>query len=86
VEPAAKKNARAPRSDDEDSVAIDLDGGHADVTVGTDSRVNGRHTSERSTDRSTPGPIVTHAPLTEQLSTSAFRVVPENDRRGRRRR
>ena len=84
----AKQNGRAPRDHDE-SVAIDLDGEHADVTVRKDSRLNGRHGSDggHATDRSpSPGPIVTHAPLTEQLSTSAFRAVPENDRRGRRRR
>ena len=83
----SKKNGRAARTDG-DLVAIELDGDHADVTVRKDSRLNGRHTSEdHSPDRSlTPGPVATHAPLTEQLSTSAFRAMPENDRRGRRRR
>ena len=84
----SKKNGKGVRTDEDDLVAIDLDGEHADVTVRKDSRLNGRHTSEdRSPDRSlTPGPVATHAPLTEQLSTSAFRAMPENDRRGRRRR
>lgn len=83
--PESKMNGR--RSDT-DAVAIDLEGERADVTVGSDARLNGRHTtSDGRTDRPVgAGPIVTHAPLTEQLSTSAFRVVPENDRRGRRRR
>lgn len=84
---AFERNGRGVPIDD-DSLAIDLDGDHADVTVRRDSRLNGRHASEgHSTERSpSPGPIVTHAPLTEQLSTSAFRAMPENDRRGRRRR
>ena len=74
--------------DHDSSLAIDLEGDHADVTVRSDVRQNGRHASEKHpTDRSSgPSPITTHAPLTEQLSTSAFRAVPESDRRGRRRR
>lgn len=84
---ASHEHGRAAHLDD-DSMAIDLDGDNADVTVRKDSRLNGRHASEsHSTERSpNPGPIVTHTPLTEQLSTSAFRAMPENDRRGRRRR
>jgi hypothetical protein len=84
----SKRNGRAARLDEDDAVAIDLDGEHADVTVRKDSQLNGRHSSEdRATDWSSgASPIATHAPLTEQLSTSAFRAMPENERRGRRRR
>ncbi|MEX1005507.1 MAG: hypothetical protein WEB55_05320 [Acidimicrobiia bacterium] len=73
-------------ADDDESMSIDLDDERAEVTVRQD-RLNGRHTSDGRTAERSPsaGTIVTHAPLIEQLSTSAFRAMPD-ERRGRRRR
>ncbi len=87
-DPSAPGDGPAADDDADDAVAIELEGEYADVTVRSDSRQNGRHSSEsRPTDRSSgPSPITTHAPHPEQLSTSLLAPRPENDRRGRRRR
>lgn len=55
------------------------------VSVEADARSNGRHMSDKG-DRGGSAAITSHAPLTEQLSTSAFRTTAEQDRKGRRRR
>lgn len=68
----------------EDRVAIALEHDGFAVEVPEPGMRNGRHSSE-PVDTSGRA-IASHAPLTEQLSTSAFRTVAERDRKGKRRR
>ncbi|MEX2278759.1 MAG: hypothetical protein WEA76_01580 [Acidimicrobiia bacterium] len=66
------------------TVSVDLD---SLTPPAEESRTNGRHDGDaRVVKYSASGPLTTHAPLTEQLTTSAFRASPGPDRRGRRRR
>jgi hypothetical protein len=69
-----------------DRMAMELDS-EAGIAADDESRNNGRHTSDNWAPADLgSASITTHAPLTEQLSTSAFRTTPDKDRRGRRRR
>lgn len=81
---AEKDAEHAPDAVTTSTVAVDLD---SLTPSATESRLSGRHNGDgRTVEYAASGPLATHAPLTEQLSTSAFRASPELDRRGRRRR
>jgi hypothetical protein len=67
-----------------DTVSVEID---SLTPLPEEPRSNGRHNGDvRVAEYAGSSPLTTHAPLTEQLSTSAFRTTAEADRRGRRRR
>lgn len=81
--PVEEPEVHAP----DDQMGIDLQPATASIGVQSEARSNGRHTSENGqSERGGPASMASYAPLTEQLSTSAFRTVADRDRKGRRRR
>lgn len=84
VKPRSEEvTARTPEPK-QDVVSVELD---SLKPAADEYGLNGRHTGDvRVAEYAGSRPLTTHAPLTEQLSTTAFRSSPEADRRGRRRR
>lgn len=68
----------------DDHVAISLEHEGVAVEIPEQGMRNRRHSSEIAETGTRA--MASHAPLTEQLSTSVFRTVAERDRKGKRRR
>lgn len=81
------KEPEPPAPEPEDQMEIHLQPAAASVGREAEARSNGRHTLDNGkSERGGSTAITSHAPLTEQLSTSVFRTAPDQDRKGRRRR
>jgi F0F1-type ATP synthase membrane subunit b/b' len=89
--PAATDSNDNGGSDGRDEFATSIGNAQTAVAVATDGRAHdskagGRHATDTRSFEREPPPIATHVTLTEQLSTNAFRITADKDRRGRRRR
>lgn len=91
VPAAADSNDNGGSDGRDDEFATSTGNTQTAVAVATDgrahdSKVGGRHATDTRLFEREPPPIATHVTLTEQLSTNAFRITADKDRRGRRRR
>lgn len=78
----AEPTKEAPSDDEPVAIALEREG--VAVSVPESRTHSGRHSSDPADTANRA--IASHAPLTEQLSTSVFRTAAERDRKGKRRR